>query len=142
MKTSFMNPQEVEKKWWIVDASGKTLGRLSTGIARILMGKTKPTYCPNVDVGDRVIVVNAEKIRVTGKKLEDKIYYRHSGYPGGLKEVTCGDLLAKYPERVIEFAVNGMLPKNKLRKPRMKKLKIYKGSSHPHEAQMPEPVDF
>ncbi len=142
MKTYNVRKEDLEKKWWLIDAEDKTLGRLSTLVARILTGKNKPIYCTHIDVGDRVIIVNAEKIKLTGNKLDDKKYYRHSGYPGGIREVTCGELLKKYPERVIEYAVSGMLPKNKLRKPRMKKLRIYSGPSHPHEAQNPEKIDF
>ncbi|HPZ07530.1 MAG TPA: 50S ribosomal protein L13 [Candidatus Eremiobacteraeota bacterium] len=142
MRTRFIKIKDEEKKWWIVDASDKTLGRLCTGIVRILTGKHKPVYSPNLDVGDRVIVVNAEKVRVTGNKTGDKVYYHHSGYPGGLKEISYNKLLAKYPERIIEHAIMGMLPKNKLRKIRMNKLKIYKGSSHPHVAQSPENLEL
>lgn len=140
MKTYNVKKEEVEKNWRLIDATDQTLGRLATQIARILTGKNKPIYCTHIDVGDRVIVVNAEKIKVTGNKLQDKMYYRHSGYPGSLREISCGDLLEKHPERLIEYAVNGMLPKNKLRKARMKKLRIYKGASHPHEAQKPEKI--
>jgi large subunit ribosomal protein L13 len=142
MKTYLPNEKDLIKKWWVVDANDKTLGRLCTKIATVLMGKNKPIYTPHMDVGDRVIIVNADKIKLTGNKLNDKMYYRHSGYPGGLKEITCGDLLKKHPERLIEFAVKGMLPKNKLRKVRMKKLKIYKGSNHPHKAQQPEELNM
>jgi len=142
MKTYLPKEEDIIKKWWVVDASDKTLGRLCTKIATVLMGKNKPIYTPHMDVGDRVIIVNADKIKLTGNKIHDKMYYRHSGYPGGLKEITCGDLLKKHPERLIEFAVKGMLPRNKLRKIRMKKLKIYKGSNHPHKAQQPEELNI
>jgi len=140
MKTFNLREQDVVKNWVIIDATDKTLGRLSSVVASILMGKNKPTFTSHIDMGDRVIVVNADKIKVTGNKLEDKKYYRHSGYPGGIREITCGDLLKKRPEEIIKFAVFGMLPKNKLRKVRMNKLKIYRGSSHPHKAQMPKEV--
>lgn len=142
MKTYLPKEEDIMKKWWVIDASDKTLGRLCTKVATVLMGKNKPIYTPHMDVGDRVIIVNAEKIKLTGNKLNDKMYYRHSGYPGGLKEITCGDLLKKHPERLIEFAVKGMLPRNKLRKLRMNKLKIYTGSNHPHKAQQPEELNI
>jgi len=142
MKTYLPKEEDIMKKWWVIDASDKTLGRLCAKVATVLMGKNKPIYTPHMDVGDRVIIVNAEKIKLTGNKLNDKMYYRHSGYPGGLKEITCGDLLKKHPERLIEFAVKGMLPRNKLRKLRMNKLKIYTGSNHPHKAQQPEELNI
>ena len=135
MRTVF--PKD-EKKWHLVDATGKTLGRLATEIATLLMGKHKPSYSPHIDNGDYVVVVNAEKIRVTGKKLKQKIYYSHSGYPGGLKEITLGEMLKKHPERVIIYAVEGMLPKNKLGRKMLKKLKVYAGPTHPHGAQLKE----
>ena len=138
MKTYTAKPHEVERKWYVVDAEGQTLGRLATQVATILKGKHKPIYTPHVDTGDHVIVINAEKIHLTGKKLQDKKYYRHSGYPGGIKSVTAGEVLNRHPERVIEAAVWGMIPHNKLGRQMIKKLKVYAGAEHPHEAQMPE----
>ena len=137
-KTFVTKAQDVQQEWYVVDATGQTLGRLASKIARIVRGKHKPTYSPAVDVGDYVIVVNAEKIHVTGGKLDKKIYYRHSGYPGGLKEITLRDQLEKHPARVIKYAVRGMLPRNRLGRRMFKKLKVYAGESHPHEAQKPE----
>lgn len=139
MKTYSAKPLEVERKWWLIDAEGKTLGRLATLIANILRGKNKPHYTPNVDTGDFVIVVNAEKIHYTGKKATQKVYYRHSGYPGGFKSMTLKELLAKKPERVIEKAVWGMLPHHSLGRQQLQKLKVYAGLSHPHQAQSPVP---
>ncbi len=130
-------PEEVEVKWYLVDAEGKTLGRLASEIAKILMGKHKPQYSPNMVLGDFVVVINADKIKVTGKKLTQKIYYRHSGYLGNLKAIPLKLMLEKHPERVIQLAVRGMLPKNKLRKRMMKRLKVYRGPEHPHQAQKP-----
>jgi large subunit ribosomal protein L13 len=141
MKTWNAKPNELEKRWYVVDADGKTLGRLSTLIADTLRGKTKPTYTPHVDTGDFVIVVNAEKVAVTGNKLDQKIYYRHSGYPGGLKQRTLREQLDKRPTDVIRIAVKGMLPKNKLASAQLTKLKIYAGPDHPHEAQAPVPLE-
>jgi len=138
MKTLSLRKEDVEQKWYIVDAQGKTLGRLATQIASVLRGKHKPTFTPHVNCGDNVIVVNAEKIQVTGRKLTQKKYYRHSGYPGGLKEITLRDQLKKFPERVIEHAVKGMLPKNRLGRQMYTKLKVYAGPNHPHQAQQPE----
>jgi len=138
MKTYTAKPHEVERKWYVVDAEGQTLGRLATQVATILKGKHKPIYTPHVDTGDHVIVINAEKIHLTGNKLQDKKYYRHSGYPGGIKSVTAGEVLNRHPERVIEAAVWGMIPHNKLGRQMIKKLKVYAGAEHPHEAQMPE----
>jgi large subunit ribosomal protein L13 len=125
-----------------VDASGQTLGRLASEVARIVRGKHKPIYSPSADVGDYVIVVNAAKIHVTGRKLDQKMYYRHSGYPGGLKEVSLRRMLETHPTRVIEHAVRGMLPKNRLGRKMIKKLKVYAGSDHPHQAQQPEPLEL
>ncbi|MGB9775142.1 MAG: 50S ribosomal protein L13 [Anaerolineae bacterium] len=142
MKTYVTKPEEVEREWFVVDASGKTLGRLATEVARILRGKHKPIYSPMIDVGDYVIVVNAEKIRVTGRKLTQKFYYRHSGYPGGFKQVSLRDMLARHPTRVIEYAVWGMLPKNALGRRMFKKLKVYAGPDHPHQAQNPKPLEL
>ncbi len=142
MKTFMQRKEDVKRDWYLVDATGKTLGRLATEIARILMGKHKPTYTPHVDGGDFVVVVNAEKVFVTGKKLEKKIYYKHTLYPGGLKKMTLREMLEKKPEEVIRLAVRGMLPKNKLRDRRMKRLKVYAGPEHPHSAQNPKPIEL
>ncbi|MBX6753994.1 MAG: 50S ribosomal protein L13 [Thermorudis peleae] len=137
-RTYMAKPGEVERKWYVVDAEGKTLGRLAAQIAHILRGKHKPTYTPHIDVGDFVIVINAEKVRVTGTKAVDKVYYRHSGYPGGLKATTFRDLIAKHPTWPIELAVRRMLPKGPLGRRQFKKLKVYAGPNHPHAAQKPE----
>ena len=143
MKTTFMaNPNTIERKWYVVDAEGKTLGRLAAEVAKVLRGKNKPTFTPHVDTGDHVIVVNAEKIRVTGKKLDQKIYFRHSGYPGGSTFVKLGVMLEKHPERVVEMAVKGMLPKNKLGAQQCRKLNVYVGPEHPHAAQKPEVLEL
>lgn len=141
-KTYVTKQEDVQRDWYIVDAAGKTLGRLASQIAFVLRGKHKPAYSPGVDVGDWVIVVNAEKVRVTGRKLDEKVYYRHSGYPGGLKEITLRDLLQKHPTRVIEHAVRGMLPKTPLGERMFKKLKVYVGPEHPHAAQRPKPLEL
>jgi large subunit ribosomal protein L13 len=133
--------EDVQKDWYVVDAQGQTLGRLATQVATVLRGKHKPLYTPHIDCGDYVIVVNAEKVHVTGQKMTQKKYYRHSGYPGGLKEVTLRDQLQKFPNRVIEAAVRGMLPKNRLGRRMFKKLKVYPGSAHPHEAQQPKVLE-
>ncbi|MGD8192742.1 50S ribosomal protein L13 [Brevibacillus ginsengisoli] len=139
MRTTYMaKPLQVERKWYIVDAEGQTLGRLASEVASILRGKLKPEYTPHVDTGDFVIVINADKIKLTGKKLTDKIYYTHSLYPGGLKATTAGDMLNKRPDRMFELAVKGMLPKNSLGRQMFTKLKVYAGTEHPHEAQKPE----
>ena len=140
MKTYTAKPREIEQAWRLVDADGQILGRLATEIADTLRGKNKPAYTPHVDTGDFVIVVNADKVRVTGKKLEQKIYYRHSGYPGGLRERTLAEQLARRPEEVIRKAVKGMLPKNKLAAAQLRKLKVYAGPEHPHAAQNPAPL--
>ena len=137
MDTKSYKIDSMDKGWLLVDASDKTLGRLSTNIAKILMGKNKPEYTPHNDVGDYVVVINAEKIKVTGNKNEQKMYYRHTGYPGGIKSQSFNDLIASYPDRIITSAVRGMLPKNKLSNSVIKKLKVYKGESHPHTAQNP-----
>jgi large subunit ribosomal protein L13 len=129
---------EQNRKWFIIDANGKTVGRLATEAARILMGKNKTTYTPYIDVGDHVIVINAEKVVFTGNKLQDKLYRHHTGWPGGLKEVTAQKQLQKHPERILESAIRGMLPKNKLGRHMGKKLKVYAGTDHPHKAQQPE----
>jgi len=141
-KTHVTKRQDVQREWFVVDATGQTLGRLATRIAHVLHGKHKPAYSPSVDVGDFVIVVNAAKIHVTGRKLDQKIYYRHTGYPGGLKETTLRNLLQKHPKRVIEHAVRGMLPKNRLGRRMFKKLKVYAGPEHPHAAQQPKPLEL
>ena len=129
---------EITRDWWLVDAEGLTLGRLATVVATHLRGKHKPTFVPFLDTGDHVVIINAEKVRLTGKKLATKMYRRHSGYPGGLKEVTAEKLQQRYPERILEFAVKGMLPKGPLGRQMFKKLKVYKGSAHPHQAQSPQ----
>ena len=140
MKTYHAKPGEVEREWLVVDATDMVLGRLATEIAQILKGKRKPQYTPHVDTGDFVIVVNAEKIRLTGKKAETKVYYSHSGYIGGLKEVSFARMLEKHPERIIEKAVKGMLPKNTLGRAMNRKLKVYAGPEHPHAAQKPREI--
>src|SRR5436309_6577817 len=140
-KTWNAKPGEVERRWYLVDAEGKTLGRLATQIADLLRGKGKPQYTPHVDTGDFVVVVNAERIHVTGKKLDQKIYYRHSGYPGGLRQRTLAEQLARRPEEVLRRAVRGMLPKNRLAARQLVKLKIYAGPQHPHAAQNPVPIE-
>jgi large subunit ribosomal protein L13 len=141
-KTYVTKKENVQREWYVVDAAGQTLGRLAAQVARMLRGKHKPTYSPSIDTGDYVIVVNAEKIHVTGRKLDQKIYYRYTGYPGGLREVTLRNLLQKHPTRVIEHAVRGMLPKNRLGRRMFKKLKVYAGPEHPHEAQQPESLEL
>jgi large subunit ribosomal protein L13 len=142
MKTWVAKPAERQRDWYVVDASGKTLGRLATQIAGILRGKRKPEYTPHLDVGDFVIVVNAEKISVTGNKLADKRYYRHSGYPGGLRSRTLQEMLDRRPEEVIRKAVRGMLPRTRLGRKQLTKLKVYAGPEHPHAAQKPEPMEI
>jgi large subunit ribosomal protein L13 len=142
IKTYVTKAGDVEQKWYVVDAEGVTLGRLSTQIATILRGKHKPIFSPSVDCGDYVVVVNAEKIQVTGRRMDQKMYYRHSGYHGGLTEISLRDQLQKYPNRVIEAAVKGMLPKNRLGRKMIKKLKVYAGPEHPHEAQQPVPLEI
>jgi large subunit ribosomal protein L13 len=139
-KTYNAKPGEIDRVWYVVDADGETLGRLATRIANTLRGKLKPQYTPHVDTGDFVVVVNCEKIHVTGKKLEQKIYYKHSGYPGGLRERTLAAQLARGPEEVILHAVRGMLQKNRLGRAQLKKLKVYAGAEHPHTAQGPNPL--
>lgn len=141
-KTYSPKPAEVERQWHVVDAEGEILGRLATVIARKLRGKDKPEFAPHVDTGDFVVVVNAEKIRVTGTKMNDKMYYRHSGYPGGLKEASLREMLDKKPEKVIYEAVKGMLPKNRLGRAMLKKLKVYAGPEHPHKAQEPATLEI
>lgn len=142
MKTYVTKPAEIERAWYVVDAEGQTLGRLASNVATILRGKHKPIYSPAVDCGDFVIVLNADKIAVTGRRLEQKKYYRHSLYIGGLKEISLRDQLQQHPERVIESAVRGMLPKNALGRKMFKKLKVYAGSEHPHQAQLPQPLEL
>ena len=136
--TKSAKEQDIQREWYVIDAQGQTLGRLATRVATILRGKNKPLYTPHMDCGDYVIVVNAEKVHVTGQKMSQKKYYRHSGYPGGLREVTLRDQLQKFPNRVIEAAVRGMLPKNRLGRQMFKKLKVYAGPNHPHQAQQPK----
>ena len=142
MDTKSYKLDSLDKGWLLVDASDKTLGRLSTNIAKILMGKNKPEYTPHNDVGDYVVVINAEKIKVTGNKNEQKMYYRHTGYPGGIKSQNFNDLIASYPDRIITSAVRGMLPKTKLSSSVIKELKVYKGESHPHSAQNPVKLEI
>ncbi len=142
LKTYLAKAGEVNRKWYVVDATDKPVGRLAVDIAKVLMGKNKPTYTPHVDTGDFVIVINAEKVLLTGKKLEDKIYRRHSGYPGNLKEIRAKEMLSNHPERLIELTVKGMIPKNVLGRHMLKKLKVYRGPEHPHIAQKPEPLSL
>ncbi len=142
MKSFIAKPAEVERKWYVVDAEGKTLGRMASEIASVLRGKNKPTYTPHVDCGDYVIVINAEKVEVTGKKRKEKIYKRHTGYPGGLRETNFEKLQAKKPEEIIRHAVKGMLPDGKLGRQMFKKLKVYAGPEHAHAAQKPEKLEF
>lgn len=138
MRTTYMaKPGSVERKWYIIDATGKTVGRLASEVASILRGKHKPEFTPHIDTGDFVIIINAEKVVFTGKKLQQKIYYRHSLYPGGLKETTAGQMLATKPERVLFYAIKGMLPHNSLGRQQLTKLRVYAGSEHPHQAQEP-----
>lgn len=141
-KTYIPKASEIQREWVLVDANGQNLGRLATQIATILIGKNKPNFTPGVDTGDFVVVVNCEHIRVTGKKMEQKFYYRYSGYPGGLKKISLKDQLQKHPERVIQSAVWGMLPHNKLGRQLLKKLKVYAGPDHPHDAQQPKPLEL
>ena len=142
MKTYMASPSTIERKWYVVDATGYTLGRLASEIAKVLRGKNKPTYTPSYDTGEYVIVINAEKVSVTGKKLDQKVYYNHSGWVGGLKETTLREMLAKHPERVIEHAVKGMLPKGPLGREMYTKLHVYVGPEHDHAAQKPEVLTF
>lgn len=142
MKTYYTPVNEIDRKWYVVDADSKTLGRFASEIARRLRGKHKPTFCNFQDNGDFIVVVNADKVHLTGKKWQDKKYYRHTGYIGGIKEQSAKEVLAKKPEELIRMAVKGMLPKNKLGRKQLKKLKIYAGSDHPHKAQQPENLDI
>ena len=142
MATFSAKKKEIERSWFLVDAENKVLGRLAAKIAAVLRGKHKPVFTPHVDTGDFVIVINADKIHLTGAKIDNKMYYRHSGYPGGIKGVSAGEMLDKKPEAIIEHAVKGMLPKNKLGRQQLKKLKVYAGTEHPHESQMPQELKF
>ena len=142
MKTFSAKPAEVQRDWYVVDADGKTLGRLATEIARRLRGKHKPEYTPHVDTGDYIVVINAEKVRVTGNKHDDKVYYRHTGHPGGMKQITFGQLMERAPERAVQTAVKGMLPKNPLGRAMLGKLKVYAGGEHRHQAQQPQPLEI
>ncbi len=142
IKTYSAKAEDIQREWLVVDAEGKTLGRLSTEIARILRGKHKPIFTPHVDCGDFVIVINADKIRVTGDRLDQKMYYRHSGYMGGLKEMSLRQMLQTHPERVLQFSVRGMLPKNRLGRQMFKKLKVYASPTHPHAAQQPRVLEL
>lgn len=142
MKTYVAKPTDRERNWYLVDASGKTLGRLATQIADALRGKRKPQYTPHIDTGDFVVVVNAEKISVSGNKLDQKRYYRHSGYPGGLRSRTLAEMLERRPEEVIRLAVKGMMPRNRLARKQLTKLKVYAGTDHPHTAQRPEQMEI
>ena len=142
MQTYMANPDKIERKWYVVDAEGCTLGRLASGVASVLRGKNKPIFTPHMDCGDYVIIVNADKIKVSGKKLDQKIYYHHSDYVGGMKETTLKEMLAKKPERVIELAVKGMLPKGPLGRQMIKKLHVYAGAEHNHAAQQPKALEI
>ena len=142
MKTYMANPDKIERKWYVVDAEGQTLGRLAAEVAKVLRGKNKPEFTPHIDTGDNVIVINAEKIKVTGKKLDQKVYYHHSDYVGGMKETTLREMMAKKPEQVIELAVKGMLPKGPLGRETYTKLFVYAGPEHKHAAQKPEVLTF
>ena len=141
-KTYILKSEDVQRGWFVVDAADQTLGRLATQIASVLRGKHKPAFSPDVDLGDFVVVVNAEKIHTTGRKLDQKMYYHHSGYPGGLKSTSLRAMLSKHPERVVEHAVRGMLPKNRLGRRMLKRLKAYEGPIHPHQAQQPKPLEL
>ncbi len=142
MKTYYTPVKDIDRKWYVVDADGKVLGRIASEIARLLRGKHKPTFCNFQDNGDFIVVINADKIHLTGKKWDDKKYYRHTGYMGGIKEQTAKEVLTKKPEELIKLAVKGMLPKNKLGRKQFKKLKVYAGDAHPHKAQLPENLDI
>ncbi len=142
MKTTSAKNTDVVRKWHVIDADGMIVGRLATRIAMILRGKNKPIFTPHVDTGDFVIIVNADKVRFTGNKLEKKTYYRHSGYPGGIKQETAGDIMKKSPERILMSAVRGMLPKNRIGRQQLKKLKVYSGAEHPHKAQNPDELNL
>lgn len=142
MRTYTEKAADIKREWFVIDAEGQTLGRLASRVVPILKGKHKPTYTPHLDCGDFVIVVNVDKLRVTGRKLDQKLYYRHSQYPGGLRSVSLRDQLATHPERVLEAAVRGMLPKNRLGRRMIQKMKVYAGDSHPHQAQQPKPLEM
>jgi len=142
VRTYSAKASDIQREWWVVDAAGQTLGRMATRIATILRGKHKPMFTPHMDCGDHVIVINAGKIQVTGKRLDQKVYYRHSGYPGGLKSITLRDQLQKHPTRAIQLAVRGMLPKNRLGRQMIKKLRVYASNTHPHEAQQPKVLEL
>ena len=142
MKTFMANEATIERKWYVVDADGKTLGRLAAEVAKVLRGKHKPTFTPHVDTGDHVIIINAAKVALTGNKLVQKTYFKHSGYPGGTTFTPAGKMLAEKPERVVELAVRGMLPKNKLGRQTYRKLQVYRGAEHPHAAQLPEVLEI
>lgn len=142
MKTYMANPDKIERKWYLVDAQGLTLGRMASEVAKVLRGKNKPEFTPHVDTGDYVVIVNAEKVKVTGKKLKQKIYYNHSDYVGGMRETTLSDMMQKKPERVVELAVKGMLPKGLLGREMIKKLHVYAGPEHKQQAQKPEALTF
>ena len=142
MNSYMANPDKIERKWYVVDAEGQTLGRLASEVAKVLRGKNKPVFTPHVDTGDYLIIVNADKVKVTGKKMEQKIYYNHSEYVGGMKETTLKEMMAKKPERVLELAVKGMLPKGPLGRTMIKKLHVYAGPEHNHAAQKPEVLTF
>ncbi|MFP6592883.1 MAG: 50S ribosomal protein L13 [Candidatus Latescibacterota bacterium] len=144
MTTKTFTPRagDIERQWFVVDAEGKTLGRLASQIAHVLRGKHKPTYSPHMDLGDHIVVINAEKIRVTGRKADQKVYYRHTGYPGGLRTTTYEDMLGKHPERILRIAVKGMLPNNILGRQMFKKLRVYAGPEHEHAAQQPQALSF
>jgi large subunit ribosomal protein L13 len=142
VKTYTVTPADIQREWYVVDAKGKTLGRLASEVAKILRGKHKPIYTPHADCGDYVIIVNADKVRVTGRKMEQKMYYRHSGYPGGFKAIRLRDQLAQFPTRVLELAIRGMLPKGRLGRAMYRKLKVYASETHPHEAQKPKKLEL
>ncbi|NLL70044.1 MAG: 50S ribosomal protein L13 [Epulopiscium sp.] len=142
MKTYMANAQTVERKWYIIDATDMTLGRLASEVAKILRGKHKPTYTPHVDTGDHVIIINAKDVKLTGKKLDQKYYHYHTGYPGGLRSIQYRDLMAKKPEKAVMLAVKGMLPKSSLGRQMLTKLRVYRGAEHPHEAQQPEVLEL
>lgn len=142
MKSFMAKPRDIERKWYVIDAEGKVLGKVAAKAATVLRGKNKPTFTPHMDTGDYVVIINADKVLVTGKKETDKIYKRHSGYPGGLKETSLGELRAKNPEQILSHAVKGMMPKGKLGRQMFKKLKVYAGAEHPHKAQKPESMDI
>lgn len=141
-KTHVVKEGEIEREWFVVDAAGQTLGRLASNVARILRGKHKATYSPHLDVGDYVVIVNAEKVTVTGRKLDQKMYYRHTGYPGGLRSITLRDQLVRHPTHAVKAAIKGMLPKNRLGRKMFRKLKVYAGEEHPHQGQQPTVLEF